>query len=98
MSLEGYPLQCSEPGSFLSFVKFVGGTTAVTRVYGTGVTVTYISAGVVDLVFSEGHGTIVRVVRRNFEAPTPGDVKSYVLVPGVFNTTTNTLRLTMYES
>jgi hypothetical protein len=98
MSLEAFPLNGSEPGAFLSFVKFVGGTTAVTRVYGTGVTVTYISSGIVDLTWSDSQGTFVDVVGALFQATTPGDVKAYELVPGVYNTTTNTLRLNMYET
>jgi hypothetical protein len=81
-------------------VKFVGGTNAVTKVRGEGVTVTYISAGVVDLTWSAyaGAGEFVGVLGHVFQATTPGDVKAYVLVPGVYNTTTRTLRLSMYES
>lgn len=93
MSLEAYPINCSEPGAFLSFVKFVGGSAAVTRVYGTGVTVTYISTGIVDLTWSDGQGTFVDIVGRCFEATVASGVKGYTCVPGVYNTTTNTLRL-----
>lgn len=82
-------------------VKFVGGTAAVTKVYGPGVTTTYISTGVVDLTWAtgaNGPGAFLGLKGQCFEATTPAGVKSYVVVPGVFNTTTNTLRLSMYES
>lgn len=79
--------------------KFVGGTAAVTKVAGTcqGVTVTYIGAGLVDLTWNDNPGFYLGVVGQCFEATTPAGVKSYVLVPGAFNYTTRTLRLSMYE-
>ncbi len=98
MSLEAYEPGGSEPGAFLSFAKFVGGTNAVTRVYGTGLVCTYISAGIVDLTWSEDQGTCLGVVGHCFSATTTADVKAYALAHGVFNTTTRTLRLNMHES
>ncbi len=94
------PVRSSSGEMELTFVKFVGGTNAVTKVEGEGVTTTYISAGVVDLTFSAlaGAGEFLGVVGHVFQATTPGDVKAYVLVPGVYNTSTLTLRLSMYES
>jgi hypothetical protein len=99
--VEPLPLRGNISEEIDQFVKFVGGTNAVTKVYGPGVTVTYISAGIVDLTWatgSNGPGLCLGVKGACFQATTPGDVKAYVLVPGVFNTTTNTLRLSMYES
>lgn len=93
MSLEEYPLRSSVPESYDHFVKFVGGTGAVTAVEARGVTVTYISTGVVDLVFKENPGNYLGCKGYCFEATTQSALKGYTMVPGVFNTTTFTLRL-----
>jgi hypothetical protein len=98
---EPLPLRGTQAEEVDHFVKFVGGSSAVTKVYGVGVTVTYISAGIVDLTWATGAnnpGICLGVKGACFQATTPGDVKAYVLVPGVYNTTTCTLRLNMYES
>jgi hypothetical protein len=95
-----YPPLTSEPSVRQHLVRFVGGTAAVTKVYGKGMSVTYVSTGVVDLDFSgnvNNPGQFVGMVA-TFQATTPADVKSYVVVPGVYNTTTKKLRLSMYES
>ncbi len=84
----------SEPETRLFFVKFVGGTTAVTKVFGGATTVTYISTGIVDIAFPTGvPGPFVGVFGHCFEATTASAVKGYTVVPGVFNTTTNKLRV-----
>ncbi len=82
------------------FVKFVGGTNAVTKVTdtGPGVTVTYVSAGIVDLTWADNPGLCLGVSGHCFSATTTADVKAYALAHGVFNTTTLTLRLNMHES
>jgi hypothetical protein len=92
------------PGIQTHIVKFVGGTNAVTKVTtprtGPGMAVTYISAGVVDLDWSgnsNNPGVFVGMVG-TFQATTPADVKSYVVVPGEYNSSTKKLRLSMYES
>lgn len=90
----------SEPGLNVHVVKFVGGTTAVTKVYGQGCSVTYISSGVVDIDWSgnaNNPGEFLGMVA-TFQATTPADVKSYVVVPGAYNSSTKKLRLSMYES
>lgn len=101
--IEPLPLRGTIAEECDQFIKFVGGTNAVTKVTGTGpgVTVTYISAGIVDLTWATGAnspGACLGVKGYCFQATTPGDVKAYELVPGVYNTTTCTLRLNMYES
>ena len=99
--VEPYKLRGNIPEELDHLVKFVGGSAAVTKVYGPGVTVTYISSGVVDLTWAtgaNGPGTFLGLKGYNFQATTPANVKAYTLVPGVFNTSTNTLRLSMYES
>lgn len=97
--LDLFPVRSNVVEGSQQFVKFVGGTTAVTKVTGTGagITVTYISSGVVDLVWRENPGTFLGMVA-TFQATTPANVKAYVVVPGAFNASTFTLRLSMYES
>jgi hypothetical protein len=84
------------------FVKFVGGTNAVTKVEGEGVTVTYVSAGIVDLVFGAAPGPaageFLGVVGHCFVATTTADVDTFTLQHGVYNTTTRTLRLNLSEA
>jgi hypothetical protein len=98
---EPLPIRGTQAEEVDHFVKFVGGTNAVTKVYGPGVTVTYISAGIVDLTWATGAqnpGTCLGVKGYCFQATTAADVKTYVLVPGVYNATTCTLRLNMTEA
>ena len=95
-SATDFKRRCNQPDACDYFVKFVGGTTAVTKVAGTGkgVTVTYISTGVVDLTFELGCGKFLGLAGAPaFEATTQSGVKGYTAVAGVFNTTTRTLRL-----
>lgn len=75
-------------------VRFVGGSTAVTKVSGEGATVTYIGTGLVDVTHDEAQGTYVGLVGAPaFEATTAADVRGHTCVAGVYNATTRTLRL-----
>ncbi len=82
----------SEPAPRERFVKFVGGTAAVTKVFGQNATVTFISTGIVDITFNTAQGTFLGA-KFGFQATTASGVKGYTVVPGVYNTTTHTLRL-----
>jgi hypothetical protein len=96
MSSDHYKPLMSEPSARLEFVKFVGGSAAVTKVHGSGVTVTYISTGIVDITWSSNAvpGTFLGLLGAPaFQATTAADVKGHTCVPGVYNTTTRTLRL-----
>lgn len=94
MSFDAFDTYSGQPSLTSHFVKFVGGTTAVTKVAGTGpgITVTYIGTGIVDLTFRDNPGTFLGLVA-TFQATTASGVKGYTVVPGVFNTTTLTVRL-----
>jgi hypothetical protein len=88
------PVRSPVPGLTLHVVKFVGGTTAVTKVYGEACSVTYISTGIVDVTFPEQMGTFEGLAGiPSFQATTASGCKGYTCVPGVYNTTTRTLRL-----
>ncbi len=95
-----FPTKSTTPELALHVVKFVGGTNAVTKVYGEGVTCTYISAGIVDLTWSRtsAPGECMGVVGHCYSATTTADVKAYLLAHGVYNTTTRTLRLNLTET
>lgn len=92
-----YDALWSEPDTRLYTIRFVGGTGAVTKQKGRGVTVTYISTGIVDLTWSANESaprTFVGLVGApSFSATTASGVKGYTCVPGVYNTSTRTLRL-----
>lgn len=90
-----YEQESSEPELREYVVKFVGGTAAVTKVYGNGVTVTYISTGIVDLVFATPPGPFVGCTGRCFEATTQSQVKGYTVVPGAPSTNTTTGNVTL---
>lgn len=93
MSYEAFEQKSTEAGEVIQRVRFVGGTTAVTKLYGRGVTVTYIGTGLVDLVWAEPQGTYLGVDGWGFDATTASGVKGYTVVPGDYNSTTRTLRL-----
>lgn len=97
MPFEPQPLRSSEPELVVSVVKFVGGTAAVTKVYGKGVTVTYVSTGLVNLVWGTNPkpGNFVGCVGHCFEATTASAVKGYTVVPGVYNASTRTLQISI---
>lgn len=94
MALDTNPVRSPATELVICPVRFVGGSSAVTKVFGEGVTVTYISAGIVDLTFSDAQGTFLGLAGEpSLAATTAADVKGHTVVAGVYNTTTNTLRL-----
>lgn len=87
----------SEPETRDITIKFVGGAGAITKQFGAGITTTYVSTGIVDLVFGT-HCTsfvYVGVTGWCYGATTASQVKGYTLVPGDYNSTTRTLRINM---
>ena len=96
MSAAEYDIKATEPAGRLHIVKFVGGTAAVTKVFGHGMTVTYVSTGIVDIAWPDTAskpGVFLGCGGHCFEATTASGVKGYTVVPGVYNTTTKTLRV-----
>src|ERR1041385_1788317 len=90
--------QSALTGPILHPIPFVGGSTAVTKEFGLGVTVTYISTGVVDLVWAENPGTFIGLMGFHFSATTQSGVKGWTVVSGDYSTTTFTLRLNITNS
>jgi len=100
MPADFYESFTSEPGSREHVVQFVGGSAAVTKSFGKGITTTYISTGVVDLTWSANEarpGTYVGPKALAFHATTQSGVKGYTVVPGVYNTSTRVLRLNIFD-
>lgn len=79
-------------------VRFTGGTGAVTKDEGLGIAVTYVSTGVVDLVWAESAGKYIGILGFGFDATTQADLKGYTVVGGAFNATTRTLRLNITDA
>ncbi len=95
-----YEPMSSEPTERDYLVRFVGGTAAVTKVYGRGLTTTWISTGIVELAWSTNDdkpGSFVGVTGYCFNATTPANVKAYTLVHGDYNSSTRKLRVSIYD-
>lgn len=95
MSYDAWEQYSTEADEVVSRVRFVGGTAAITKLYGRGVTPTYVSTGLVDLVWAENPGVYVGVDGFCFDATTSSALKGYTVVPGAYNSTTKTLRLSI---
>jgi hypothetical protein len=96
-----YPVLTSEPSERDFLVKFVGGTTAVTKVIGRGLTTTWISTGIVELAWStnqEVPGTFVGPKAGVIHATTPANVKGYSFTCGDYNVSTRKLRVSIYDA
>lgn len=96
MSLNASQVKCAQMMVTLWPVRFVGGTAAVTEELGNGVTVTYIGTGLVDVTWAEFAGQYMGLVGApSFDATTASGLKGFTCVPGDFNTTTRTVRLSI---
>lgn len=95
-----YPLRINEPEARMQFLKFVGGTTAVTKVVVGGpnpITVAWISTGIVEVTFPTAIN-YVDLVGDNFSATTASAVAGYTVNAGVYNAATKKLRLSIYAN
>lgn len=98
MALDAFPGRISEPESVASLIRFVGGSAAVTKVLGSGITVSYVSTGIVSLVWADNPGVFAGLLGSPaFQATTQANVKSFVGVVGAWSSTTRTLQLRLYE-
>lgn len=97
MSQDAWEQMSTEPDEYVSRVRFVGGTAAITKLFGRGVTPTYVSTGLVDLVWAEFPGTYVGIDGFGFDATTASAVAGYTCNAGAYNATTRTLRISIYN-
>jgi hypothetical protein len=96
-----YPPMSSEPALREHLVQFVGGAAAVTKVFGRGITVTYVSTGLVDLKWSttdDAPGTFVGPKCLQLHATTASGVKGFSVATGVYNASTRTLRVAIWDA
>lgn len=98
MSFEAELVRVPEPDVVGRPIKWVGGTNAITKVWGRGATTTYISTGVVDIKWADNPGTFMGLFGHAFEATVQSGVKGWTAVAGVFSTTTNTLRINLTDN
>ncbi len=93
------PVRATIPGLQFHVIRFVGGSSAVTKVTdtGPGVTVTYVGSGVVNFVWAKSPGTFVGFLG-TVQAATPNNVDTYTVTADTFDTTTRTLPITLSEA
>ncbi len=92
MSFQAQPLRCSQAEVVDTLIRFVGGTAAVTKVEGVGVSVAWTATGIVTLTWAENPGRFMGLTW-GLQATTASGVKGYTVVPGVFSTTAFTLAI-----
>lgn len=97
--LDADPVKSPSPGLQMHVVRFVGGASAVTEQTGggEGITVTYVGSGVVNLVWTKSPGTFIGALG-SVQAATPADIDTYTVTFDTFDTSTNTLPLTLSEA
>ena len=100
MASTQYEPRSSEPELREYLLKFVGGTTAVTKVFGKGMTIAYTATGRVTVTWSatENPGRFLGITGFCFQGTTPGDVDLFQLVHEAYSTSARTLVLNLYES
>jgi hypothetical protein len=94
---DSFPKKGTNPGEVEHTIRVVGGASAITKVYGPGVSVTYVGSGAFTLTWAENPGTFLGFTY-GLQATTPGDVKGHTVVCGAFNTTAFTLGVTLYNA
>lgn len=97
---DAYDVKSNQPTERDFVLQFVGGTAAVTKVYGNGISIAYVSTGLVDVTWSanqEKPGTFVSLKSFGFRATTAANVKGYSAHTGDYNTSTRTVRVSLYD-
>lgn len=97
MSIDASELKSDHPDTWVRLVTVLGGSSAATMTVGRGVTLTYGGSGLLTLTWKENPGLFLGL-DASFQATTMAALKGYTVVAGVFNTTTNALALTVYNS
>src|SRR4051812_26874675 len=97
MSLYSSQVQSTEPTEVEQVVRFAGGATAVSKLRGRGIIITYVSVGRVDLSWTDSQGTFIGLVGATFEATAPAGVAGYSVVAGDYDPTTRKLPLSIFS-
>ncbi len=96
MSIQGFPVRVSRPEVTEHLIQAVGGSSAVTQVYGHGVATTRTSTGLYKLTWTENPGTLVGW-SYGLAATTHADLDGWTVVRGVYNTSAFTLAFSVYN-
>lgn len=89
-----YDLQSNVPALKAHVVRMVGGSSAVTKVYGPGVAVTRTDTGDYTLTWSENPGTFIGATY-GLSATTISDLAGHTVVFGAYGSSDYTLDLTL---
>lgn len=79
MSININPEFSTESEHINHVLQFVGGTTAVTKVRGNGMTVAWSATGVVKVTWNENPVNFLGVIGSGFQATTASAVKGYTM-------------------
>jgi hypothetical protein len=75
-------------------VRFVGNAGATPTSYiGPGVTLAWVSTGIIDITWTNHPGTFLAHKSSTFQATTASQVKGFTVVCGDYNATTMTIRI-----
>lgn len=80
---------------------FVGGAAAITKEFGVGATLTYVSTGLVDIQWSANQskpGTFVGLKGHGFRATTSSGIKGYSVGLGDYDATNRKVRLAIWDA
>jgi hypothetical protein len=97
-----YPTLVSEPETRRVWMRLTGAGTggAVSKVFGSGVRVTYAGVGLITLTWDpldDRIGQPIGPVGDFFQSTVPANVKGYDLVAGLYAPTTKTMALNIYD-
>jgi hypothetical protein len=95
--LDSYEQRATQPETVEHFLKWTGTVGTATKIFGPGMTITWISTGVIDVTWSDPPGTYLGLTH-GFQATTIAALKGYTIVSGDFAVTTRTLRLNVTNS
>lgn len=92
-----FELRCTNPEEVDHLVRFVGGAAACTKVYGPGVTVSYVATGRYLLTWAANPGVFLGATP-GIQATTQSDVKGHTVTYGVFDTSAFTLEVDFWNA
>jgi hypothetical protein len=99
MAQDRYEEWSSEPESYTVKVRMTGtGAAAPTKNCGKDITITRTAAGVYKLTFGESPGAFVGIDGDALQADTPGNVKNFSITWNVWNVTTKSIELSLWNA
>lgn len=97
MSMQGDKVKATQPEVIEHLIRAVGGSSAITKVTGTGLTVTRTGAGAYLVTWAENPGTHL-TNQYGLSATTPGDLAGHTVIFGAYNATARTLAFVLYNA